>query len=301
MGRCRGDSKAARRDRILFLKELSYYTSRFLCFDFNMTELLNTTISFINSTKLLSFLYAAGLIITGYIVAQRISSLTNRSIIKRFSRHHALLISRIVFYVILGLFTVSSLQHLGFKLGVLLGAAGIFTVAISFASQTAASNLISGIFLLFEHPFKVGDTIELKGINGVVESIDLLSTKLRTSDNKLIRIPNEVLIKSELANLNYFDTRRIDLIIGVAYQSNINQVKTTLLDIANHCPLVLKDPAPNVNINNFADSAIQLKFMVWVDTENHSLVKNQLQEIIKEKFELEGIEMPFPQVTIHRV
>ncbi|WP_058522919.1 mechanosensitive ion channel family protein [Legionella birminghamensis] len=266
-----------------------------------MTELLNTTISFINSTKLLSFLYAAGLIITGYIVAQRISSLTNRSIIKRFSRHHALLISRIVFYVILGLFTVSSLQHLGFKLGVLLGAAGIFTVAISFASQTAASNLISGIFLLFEHPFKVGDTIELKGINGVVESIDLLSTKLRTSDNKLIRIPNEVLIKSELANLNYFDTRRIDLIIGVAYQSNINQVKTTLLDIANHCPLVLKDPAPNVNINNFADSAIQLKFMVWVDTENHSLVKNQLQEIIKEKFELEGIEMPFPQVTIHRV
>ncbi|KTD51394.1 mechanosensitive ion channel MscS [Legionella quinlivanii] len=266
-----------------------------------MTELFHNALTFINSTKLLSSLYAAGLIVVGYIVAQRVSTMTNHSISKRFSRHHALLISRIVFYIILGLFAVSSLQHLGFKLGVLLGAAGIFTVAISFASQTAASNLISGIFLLFEHPFKVGDTIELKGINGVVESIDLLSTKLRTSDNKLIRIPNEVLIKSELANLNYFDTRRIDLIIGVAYQSNINEVKATLLDIASHCAQVLKDPAPNVNINNFADSAIELKFMVWVKTEDHSAVKNQLQEIIKEKFDLKGIEMPFPQVTIHRV
>lgn len=193
------------------------------------------------------------------------------------------------------------MQHLGFKLSVLLGAAGVFTVAVSFASQTAASNLISGIFLLFEHPFKVGDTVEVKGINGVVDSIDLLSTKLKTPDNKLVRIPNEAMIKSEITNLSYFSTRRIDLIIAVAYECNIAQVKTMLLNIADNCDKVLKEPGPNVTIDNFANSAVELKFMVWVNTADLSIARNALQEVIKQQFDQEGIETPPPQVTVHRV
>ncbi|WP_019218285.1 mechanosensitive ion channel family protein [Legionella tunisiensis] len=183
----------------------------------------------------------------------------------------------------------------------MLGAAGVFTVAISFASQTAASNLVSGIFLLFERPFKVGDTIEVKGINGIVDSIDLLSTKLKTPDNKLVRIPNEAMIKSEITNLSYFSTRRIDLIISVAYDCNITQVKAMLLAIADNCELVLKDPAPYVTIDNFANAAVELKFMIWVNTVDVSVVRNVLQETIKHQFDREGIETPLPQVTVHRV
>jgi small conductance mechanosensitive channel len=258
-------------------------------------------VDLLHSTKVLNIIYAGGLLLVGFFLASRVNTLIERALGNRVSRHHVMLISRATFYLILIIFFVSSLQHLGFNLSVLLGAAGVFTVAVSFASQTAASNLISGIFLLFERPFKIGDGIIVNNITGIVDSIDLLSTKLRTSDNKLVRIPNETLIKSSITNLNYFKTQRIDLIIGIAYNSNLNAVKSVLFSIAQDCEHVLKDPPASVIINNFADSAIELKFMVWVKTHDVSMVKNQLQENIKQQFDIAHIELPFPQVTIHRV
>lgn len=247
---------------------------------------------FLHPDKMVNTLYALGLFILGYFVAKRMSIFIEKAMAKRFTRHQTMLIRRAVFYMIFIVFSVTSLQHLGFKLSVLLGAAGVFTVAISFASQTAASNLISGIFLLFEQPFKVGDTVEVKGITGVVDSIDLLSTKLKTPDNKLVRIPNEAMIKSEITNLSYFSTRRLDIIISVAYDCNITQVKSMLLEIAEQSDRVLKDPAPNATINNFANSAVELKFMVWVNTSDVSATRNVLQETIKQEFDNAGIETP---------
>jgi small-conductance mechanosensitive channel len=256
---------------------------------------------FIHPDKMVNIIYAVCLFILGYFIAKRCSSLAERAFAKKFSRHHTMLIRRSVFYSIFTIFAVTSLQHIGFKLSVLLGAAGVFTVAISFASQTAASNLISGIFLLFEHPFKVGDTVEVKGIIGVVDSIDLLSTKLKTPDNKLVRIPNEAMIKSEITNLSYFSTRRLEIIVAVAYDCDITLVKSMLIDIANNCDLVLKDPEPNVSINTFANSSVELKFMVWVSTTEISGTRNILQEKIKQQFDRAGIETPVPQYMVQRV
>jgi small conductance mechanosensitive channel len=257
---------------------------------------------FLHPDKMVNTIYALGLFVFGYFIAKRLSMFAERASSKRFSRHQIMLIRRSVFYSIFTIFSVTSLQHVGFQLSFLLGAAGVFTVAISFASQTAASNLISGIFLLFEHPFKVGDTVEVKGITGVVDSIDLLSTKLKTSDNKLVRIPNEALIKSEITNLSYFSTRRLDIIVAVAYDCNITQVKTMLMEIAEQSDKVLKDPEPNVTINNFANSAMELKFMVWVNTTEVSATRNILQETIKSQFDSAGIETPVaPQYTVQRV
>lgn len=256
---------------------------------------------FLHPDKALNGLYAVCLFMFGFFIAKKLSATIEKTLSKRFSRHHSLLIKRCVFYMVFIVFIITSLQNLGFKLSVLLGAAGVFTVALSFASQTAASNLISGIFLLFEHPFKVGDTVEIKGINGVVDSIDLLSTKLKTADNKLVRIPNEALIKSEITNLSYFPTRRLDLIIAIAYSCNISQVKSLLLGIASNCGQVLKEPEPNVTINNFANSAVELKFMVWTKTSEITSVRNHLQEEIKQCFDRESIEAAPPQVSVQRV
>lgn len=256
---------------------------------------------YINTGKLMAGAYAMGLFICGYILAKQVSRLVERAMSQHFSRHHVALARRSTFYLILALFSISGLQHMGFNLSVLLGAAGVFTVAISFASQTAASNLISGIFLLFERPFKIGDNIEIKGINGIVESIDLLSTKIKTLDNKLVRIPNEGMMKSEISNLSYFSTRRIELIIGVAYNTDLEQVKSILMHIASLDEQVLKDPAPCVIVNQFADSAIQLKYLVWVPTTSYTAVKSDLQEQIKLQFDRAGIEIPFPQVAVHRI
>ncbi|CAM3007577.1 mechanosensitive ion channel family protein [Legionella worsleiensis] len=256
---------------------------------------------FVNPDKLVNILCALCLFVVGYFFAKQLGLLVERALSKRFSRHQTMLIRRFIYYGVFTVFAVTSLQQVGFKLSVLLGAAGVFTVAISFASQTAASNLISGIFLLFEQPFKVGDSIEVKGISGVVDSIDLLSTKLKTSDNKLVRIPNEAMIKSEITNLSYFSTRRLDIVVAIAYESDISQVKSMLLEIAFNCEQVLKDPEPVVSINNFTNSALDLKFMVWVRTADISATRNYLQERIKNQFDHAGIVTPVPQFMVQRM
>jgi small conductance mechanosensitive channel len=210
------------------------------------------------------------------------------------------LMRRLIFYVLFILFLISALNHLGFKLSVLLGAAGIFTVAIGFASQTAASNLVSGIFLLFEQPFKAGDTIQVNNITGTVDSIDLLSTKIKTADNLLVRLPNEALIKSNITNISYFPTRRFDIIIGVSYDSPIDKAKSLLIKLATEHKLILKTPEPRVIIENFADSAIELKLQAWTKNKDNLTAKNELKEEIKATFDKENIDIPFPQVTIHK-
>lgn len=251
--------------------------------------------------KILNSAYALTLLAMGYLIAKQASLFIERAMAKRFSRHHTMLAKRALFYVILAIFCATGLQHLGFKLSVLLGAAGVFTVAISFASQTAASNLISGIFLLIEHPYKVGDTIEVKGITGVVDSMDLLSTKLKTPDNKLVRIPNEAMIKAEITNLSYFSTCRIDLLVAVAYECDLSQVKSLLFSIADHDDKILKEPEPSIIIDHFSNAAVELRLMVWINNVDVDQVKNKLQEMIKHQFDKEGIVSPPPQLTVSRV
>lgn len=239
---------------------------------------------FIHPDRILNVIYALCSIAIGYTVAKRAAYLVEKSVSRRISRHHALLLRRSLFYAIFGIFLIMGLQYLGFKLSLLLGAAGVFTVALSFASQTAVSNLVSGIFLLFEHPFKVGDTVEVQGTNGVVESIDLLSTKLRTADNKLVRIPNEALIKSEITNLSYFKTRRLNILLSIAYNCDIAKAKALLLQIADKEKDVLKSPAPSVAVNGFVNGAIEVELMVWVKTGDLSCMQTAIQEAINQQF-----------------
>lgn len=239
--------------------------------------------------RILNVVYAVCSISMGYLIAKHASHMVEKSVSHRISRHHALLLKRALFYSIFCIFLIMGLQYLGFKLSLLLGAAGVFTVALSFASQTAISNLISGIFLLFEHPFKVGDTVEVNGTAGIVESIDLLSTKLRTSDNKLVRFPNEVLIKSEITNLSYFKTRRLDILLFLAYNCDISKAKALLLQIADQEDHALKKPAPSVAVNGFVNGAIELTFMVWVNTSELAQMRSAIQEAINRQFKPDEI------------
>lgn len=189
------------------------------------------------------------------------------------------------------------LHELGFDLGVLLGAAGIFTVAIGFASQTAASNLISGLFLMGEQPFGVGDTIRVAEVTGEVLSIDLLSVKIRTFDNLLVRIPNETMIKTNVTNLTRFPVRRLDMQIGVAYDSNISRVREVLFGVAEANPVCMQEPKPILIFLGYGDSSLNFQFSVWTATENFLELRNSMHQLVKEAFDREEIEIPFP----HRV
>ena len=164
---------------------------------------------------------ALTLVFAGIPLVYFASRLARRFISQHFTAQRGLVAAKIVFYPGLLLIAVSVMRELGFSLAPLLGAAGIMGVAIGFASQTSVSNVISGFFLLGEQPFVVDDVIQIGDTVGRVLSIDTLSVKLRTFDNKFVRLPNESIIKSQVTNLTRFPIRRLDVNVGVAYRDGL--------------------------------------------------------------------------------
>ena len=200
---------------------------------------------FITGDFALSLLRAVVIVVVGYVLARLASLAIQRAFKDVTNRHQAMLFKRGSYYLVLGLFVFSALVELGFNPGVLLGAAGILTVAIGFASQTSMSNLISGLFLIGEQPFAIGDLIKVGETTGEVLSIDLLSIKLRKFDNTYVRIPNETLLNAEVSTLTKFPIRRIDLQLGFAYKEDIAKVQKVLLEVAEKTLYALKNPNPN--------------------------------------------------------
>jgi small-conductance mechanosensitive channel len=208
------------------------------------------------------------------------------------------LLAQIAGHTVLVLFVISALRQFGFDFAVLLGAAGIVTVAVGFASQTSASNLISGLFLILERAVQPGDIVTVNGRTGEVLSVDLLSTKLRTFDNLMVRIPNETMVKSEIVGINRFPIRRFDLTVGVAYDSDLGLVQKTLLEVAARNPLCLDEPAPLLIAQGFGDSSIDYMLAVWAKSEQWLTLRNGITREVKEAFDAAGIEIPFPQRTL---
>jgi small-conductance mechanosensitive channel len=255
--------------------------------------------AFSDSGQILAVSRAVILIVVGLLVARLVSRVVARVSADRLEPQQVLLLRRFLSYGLTVLFVVAALHQLGFNLGVLLGAAGVLSVAIGFASQTSASNLVSGLFLIAEKPFAMGDVIQIGGTTGEVLAIDLLSVKLRTFDNKFVRIPNESVIKSEVATLTKFPIRRVDLQIGVAYREDLERVREVLMRVGDRNLLCLDEPKPALFFQGFGDSSINFQFSVWAARENFLELKNSIQVDIKKAFDEAGIEIPFPQRTLH--
>jgi small-conductance mechanosensitive channel len=218
---------------------------------------------------------------------------------KKYSAQQGMIFSKIVLYGGLLFILISVLNEMGFKLSHLLGAAGIVGIAVGFASQTSVSNIISGFFLITEKPFEVNDVIMVGSTTGQVLSIDILSVKLRTFDNKFIRIPNETIIKSEVTTITKFPIRRVDLDIGVAYKEDIKRIRKILFEIAHKNPLCLNEPEPLILFSGFGNSSIDLKLLVWAVKSDWLSLKNTILEEIKQRFDDEGIEIPFPHLSLY--
>ncbi len=253
----------------------------------------------ITSPQVAAYLRAAVKVGVGLLIARLASHGAARLLSTQTDAHQEILVRRITFYTIIGLFTASALVELGFDLGILLGAAGILTVALGFASQTSASNVISGLFLLGEKPFVVGDIIRVGTTTGEVLSVDLLSVKLRTFDNLFVRLPNETMIKSEITNLRRFPIRRYDLQVGVAYKEDMRQVREVLMEVADANPLCLEEPQPIIIFQGFAESSLNFQFSVWTQTENYLELRHTIPTEVKEAFDAHDIEIPFPHRTLY--
>ncbi|MGC9450065.1 MAG: mechanosensitive ion channel family protein [Oceanipulchritudo sp.] len=228
-----------------------------------------------------------------------VSFAIGRLLRNRQSAHYSVLLRKLVFYIGSVIILVSILLELGFDLTGLLATAGVATLAIGFAAQTSLSNLISGLFLIGEKPFQIGDLIRVNDILGVVESIDLLSIKIRTLDNLFVRIPNESMIKNPVTTVTRYPIRRMDLDIGVAYKEDVGRVMEILRELAGANPYALDDPEPLLLFNNFGDSALQIRFGLWFEKSNYLNLRNSILKDIKERFDEEGIEIPFPHMTVY--
>lgn len=231
------------------------------------------------------------LVLAGYIIAKITSAGANRTFLRLTPRYQSRLINSIIFYFVFILFVIAALQHLGFRLNILLGAAGILTVALGFASQTSVSNIISGLFLIAEKPFTVGDYIKIDSVSGEVLSIDLLSVKLRTDQNTMLRIPNEYLIKSNISNLTRFPIRRFDINLNIPYITDLDKVKNLLFASADKNILCLEEPKPSWNINNLNENGVNIQFSVWGSQQNFQKLINTFQVDIKNSFEQHQINI----------
>lgn len=237
-------------------------------------------------------------LLAGWMISRVVTRSIDRSLNTRARAQTRFVLRRVVGYGILALAVVMALNALGFDLSILLGAAGILTVAIGFASQTSASNLISGLFLIAERPFEIGNVITIADVTGEVISIDLLSVKLRTPDNLFVRVPNESVIKSNVTNLTRFPIRRFDFKIGVSYGEDLKKVAEILKATAFENPICLDDPAPLFIFLGFGESSLDIQFSVWAKRESFLDMRNSLAQEIKAAFDEHGIQIPFPHRTL---
>jgi len=255
--------------------------------------------TYFNTETVDKFIRILFILVAGVGSIHLVSYLVLRSLRKQLSRQRMMLVSRTIIYTgYIGLVLIV-IRELNYDLTALFGAAGVVGIVIGVASQTSIGNIISGLFLVGEKSFELGDVVKVGDKTGTVYSIDLLSIKIKTFDNLLIRIPNQSVISSELTNVTRFPIRRLDFQIGVAYKEDLRKVKSVLENVARNNPLCLEEPEPVIIFQTFGESSINITFGVWFEKANYLAVKNSVFIEIKEALDREQIEIPFPHVSVY--
>lgn len=254
---------------------------------------------YVNPATIEKFIRIVFILVIGASSIQLIAFMLRRSLRKQLSRQRMMLITRTVIYTGYTGLVLIVVKEFNYDLTALFGAAGVVGIVIGVASQTSIGNIISGLFLVSEKSFELGDVIRIGDKTGTVYAIDLLSVKIKTADNLLIRIPNQTVISTELVNITKFPIRRLDFQVGVAYKEDLAKVKSLLEGIARANPLCLEEPEPVVIFQTFGASSIDITFGVWFEKQNFMAVKNSVFQEIKATFDHEGIEIPFPHVSLY--
>jgi small conductance mechanosensitive channel len=212
-----------------------------------------------------------------------------------------LLMSRLARWAILVLGCVIALQQIDFDLTAFLTGLGILGFTVGFAVQDVSKNFVAGVLLLLQQPFDIGDAIEVGGHAGTVITIDLRATELRTFDGKNVLIPNADVFTSAIVHYGRASRRRIELSAGVAYDSDLEMVKSTAIDAISDVEGVLQDPVPNVVFNQLGPSTVDFTLYYWVDVRIIGIfdAKDVGVRIIKRTFEEAQVEMPYPIQTVH--
>lgn len=229
------------------------------------------------------------------IVLRIVGKMLQRSNMEKAAHSLIKSVIRIVLYTLLVLMVCSSL---GVDVSGVVALASVLTLAISLSIQDLLSNVFGGFTLLYTHPFKAGDTVEIAGQSGSVKEIGLTYTKLVTGDNKSISIPNSAVVSAEIVNYTANGTRRAEILVTASYDAPVDTVLAALLEAADF-ETVKKDPAPFVAVKSYGDNAIEYVLRFWNDNGDYWSNYFGVNKRIKEVFDARGIEMTYPHLNVH--
>lgn len=212
-------------------------------------------------------------------------------------------VANLVRMVLMLFVIIAAINHLGIQTASLIAVLGAAGLAVGLALQGSLSNFAAGVLIVLFRPYKVGDWIEGAGVSGSVEEVQILTTVLKTGDNKRVIIPNSQIMGSTITNYSANPTRRVDLVVGVSYSDDLDKVRKELEQLVAADERILKDPAPTIAVSELADSSVNFVLRPWVNTADYWAVYFDLTERVKKRFDEVGVSIPFPQqdVYIHNV
>lgn len=208
-------------------------------------------------------------------------------------------IGNIVYALLLVIVVLAALDQLGVNTNSALAVLGAAGLAVGLALQGSLSNFAAGVMLIMFRPFKTGDFIEAGGVSGVVETIAVFSTTMRTGDNKEVIVPNGQIYSGTIINYSARQTRRVDLVFGIGYDDNIKQARDIMMAVMAQDERILKDPAPAVTVAELGDNSVNLNVRPWVASGDYWAVRSDLLENVKNAFDEVGITIPYPQRDVH--
>ena len=274
--------------------------------DLNVVDSINGAGTWLvrNQELLLSYavniVAAIAIVIIGMIVARIVSNTVNRLMLARkIDATVADFLSALVRYGIIAFTLIAALGRVGVQtasVSAVLGAAGL---AVGLALQGSLSNLAAGVLLVMFRPFRAGEYVDLGGVAGTVLNVQIFSTTMRTVDGKIVVIPNGKIIAGNIINFSREPVRRNEFIIGVAYDSDIDQVKKILTDIIQSEDRILKDREMTVRLNELGVSSINFVVRVWSNSSDLQSVYWDVLERIKREFDANGISFPYPQMDVN--
>jgi small conductance mechanosensitive channel len=242
------------------------------------------------------------ILVAGWIAAVLAKKFVKRLLLKTKTDESVIsFVGHLTYFLILTFAVLAALAKFGVQTASFIAVLGAAGLAIGLALQSTLANFAAGVLILILRPFKVGDYIEGAGVDGTVKEIDLFTTVLATIDNIKILVPNGKLFGDVIKNISGYDSRRIDLVVGIGYGSPIQKAAEILGTLIKEDDRILHDPPPQVAVSELADSSVNLVFRPWVRKDDYWDVRFDLVRKIKESFDRNGIEIPFPQLMVHHI
>ena len=248
--------------------------------------------------QILKFL---GIVFIFWIIARFVRRVVARAteLSDRFSELLEQFMVTISFRAVMCIGLLVALGTVGVNVGALLAVIGGASFIIGFALQDTLGNFASGVMLLIYRPFDVGDSVEVGGVNGKIDRVSLVSTTIRTFDNKVVLVPNRNVWGQVITNASASDTRRVDMIFGIGYDDDADKAREILGRIVSNHELVLEEPEPVIQLHELADSSVNFICRPWVNTGDYWQVHWDVIQKVKAEFDREGISIPYPQQDIH--